>query len=116
MNQNYVSARQYYLKAISNKIPETYLNLGFLYHYGLGIPVDDNKAFDYFDKAANKGIAQAQYHLGIHYRDGRAVNKNITVADYWFNKANANGLFSDKVKNENFALREPVDVHLYVHK
>ena len=114
MNQNYVVAERYYLQSISPKIPETFLNLGFLYHYGLGTPVDNKKAFEYFDKAATQGLSQAEYHLGIHYRDGRGVRKNSDIANYWFRKAKANGLIETDHLNESFAIREPDDVHLYV--
>ena len=90
------------------------MNLGFLYHYGLGTPVDNKKAFKYFDKAASQGLSQAEYHLGIHYRDGRGVRKNSDIANYWFRKAKANGLIEINHINQSFAVREPDDVHLYV--
>ena len=72
------------------------------------------EVLEYFDKAATQGLPQAQYHLGIHYRDGRGVEKNSDIASYWFRKAKANGLIETDHLNESFAIREPNDVHLYV--
>ena len=85
-----------------------------MYHYGLGTPVDNDKAFEYFDKAASQGIHQAEYHLGIHYRDGRGVTKNNDIANYWFKKAKAKDLKEKDYINDSFAFREPGDVDLYI--
>ena len=74
----------------------------------------NKKAFKYFDKAASQGLSQAEYHLGIHYRDGRGVRKNGDIANYWFRKAKENGLIEINHINQSFAVREPDDVHLYV--
>lgn len=48
-------------------------------------------------KGAEKGDAEAQYKLGLHYADGRGVTKDDKEAFKWFKKSakkgNANGQF-----------------------
>lgn len=46
-----------------------------------------NKAFEYYQKAAEKGYAQAQFYLGLCYHNGDGVEKNLSEAVIWFRKA-----------------------------
>lgn len=72
--------------------------LGMHYFYGgLGLPKDYTKAFHYLDRAAHSGLANAQYMLGIMYRDGQVPNsKSIKtrkeIAFRWIRKAAAQRL------------------------
>jgi len=69
--------------------------LGLIYQNGDGEPKDENKAFEWYQKAAKSGHAKSQHKLSAMYITGRAVNKNITSAIYWLNKAaNKNNLQS----------------------
>ena len=45
------------------------------------------EAFKYCKKAAEQGIAQAQYSLGIMYYDGKGVRQNYTKAKEYFGLA-----------------------------
>lgn len=49
-----------------------------------------------FTKAANEGYAQAQYTLGLTYLEGEdeghIVEKNLTTAKIWFDRACTNGI------------------------
>ena len=51
----------------------------------------DEKAFDYFLKAAELDYALAQYCVGLCYENGNGVNQNIFVAKRWYKKAAKNG-------------------------
>lgn len=51
----------------------------------------DDKRVKYYEKAANKGYAEAQYWLGWCYRQGKGVGKNDTKAAYWVEKAAQQG-------------------------
>ncbi len=55
------------------------------------------EAFALAKKGADKGDAEAQYKLGLHYADGRIVAKDYKEAFKWFKKSakkgNANGQF-----------------------
>lgn len=44
-----------------------------------------------FRKAAEHGHANAQYNLGVHYRDGKGVKQNDAIALAWFEKAAVQG-------------------------
>jgi TPR repeat protein len=38
-------------------------NLGLAYHHGEDVPQDYSQAFQWYEKAATKGFAPAQFHL-----------------------------------------------------
>ena len=104
----------HYIKAKDANIPEAYLNLGFLYHYGLGTPIDDEKAFEYFSLAARHDLPQAQYHLGLLYQDGKWVSKDKIESAYWLDKASKHGIEEAELMIQALAMREPEDVDLYI--
>jgi len=43
--------------------------LGVLYSEGRGVPEDKSKSAEWFRKAADKGLAEAQYNLALQYDD-----------------------------------------------
>jgi TPR repeat protein len=55
----------------------------FLYS-GQGCPVDKAEAAIWFRKAADQGIAEAQYSLGLLYERGDGVEQNNTRAAHWY--------------------------------
>lgn len=44
-----------------------FYNVGLCYEKGIGIPMDKDKAIEYYRKAAMMGNAKSQYKLGIYY-------------------------------------------------
>src|SRR5260370_28730225 len=48
-------------------------NLARMYDEGLGIPMDDVEAVNWYRKAAEQGLVQAQGRLGVMYRRGRGL-------------------------------------------
>ena len=50
-------------------------NLGILHSKGDGITRDYSKAFEWYLKAAERGLAEAQHDVGVYYRDGIGVTK-----------------------------------------
>jgi len=87
--------------APSNSLSAAQLyNLGVKYGDGNGVPKDDNKAFDYFRQAAEKGHAGAQHQLGMCYAWGYGVERNGATALYWFRRAlkNEDGSLTDLQK------------------
>lgn len=61
--------------------------LGWHYHKGLGIPVDDGKAVFWWQLAATSGIAEAQQGLGWAYENGRGIDRDIEQAYVWYARA-----------------------------
>ena len=41
----------------------------------------------WYRKAADQGIAEAQFNLGVMYRDGQGVTQDYAEAVKWFRKA-----------------------------
>ena len=58
--------------------------LGSVYRDGNGVPVDDVKAFYWYQKAADQGDAPAKFALGHAYYYGRGVPQDEVKAIYWF--------------------------------
>ncbi|MGE4488791.1 MAG: hypothetical protein AB7E95_04505 [Kiritimatiellales bacterium] len=54
------------------------------YEKGIGVPVDDELAVEWFRRTAGRGNAWAQYKLGWCLREGRCIEKNASQAVYWF--------------------------------
>jgi hypothetical protein len=63
-----------------------------MYETGLGVPVDYKKAREYYEKAANQGLAAAQFNLGYMYEMGWGVPINFTQARKYYEKAANQGL------------------------
>ena len=58
---------------------------------GQGIPRDYAQAAHWFGKAAEQGLAAAQYSLGGMYKQGEGVPKDNARAAHWFRKAAEQG-------------------------
>jgi len=57
------------------------------YEKGDGVPKDSTKAVALYRKAAEKGDAAGEYHLGRMYRDGEGVQRDAAQAAQWFTKS-----------------------------
>ena len=68
-----------------------------MYEHGRGgLPQSDALAVEWFRKAADQGVAQAQCTLGVMYAKGMGVPRRFPEALRWLRKAVAQG-------NENAA-------------
>lgn len=54
---------------------------------GGGVTQDYKQAVYWWTKAANQGIAAAQYNLGVGYYNGKGVARDYKQAVYWYTKA-----------------------------
>jgi len=54
--------------------------------------MDFNKAFYWYKKAADAGLASSQFNLGLMYVKGQGVAKDLTKAKELFRQACENGL------------------------
>jgi TPR repeat protein len=61
--------------------------LASLYRQGLGVEKDVSKAAQWYQKAANQGLAAAQNNLGVLYQNGNGVEKDLTKAAELYRKA-----------------------------
>jgi TPR repeat protein len=65
--------------------------LGFIYHRGLGVPIDHEKAAYWLRKAAEHGQPEGQMLLGSLYFYGQGVPKSYIQAFAWCDLAQDNG-------------------------
>ena len=69
---------------------EAQFALGFMYETGEGVPEDDVKAAQWYEKAAQQGEPNAQNNLGLLYAFGKGVRKDLVQAYFWFDIAAEN--------------------------
>ena len=75
--------------------------LGTLYDFGLGVPQDYVQAAKWFDKAAARGNAEAQWALGNQYARGMGVPQDNVLSYMWYSLAVQGDLGSRYSINEN---------------
>lgn len=94
-NENYNRAFEYCLKfTMENEDPHVWTMLGNMYKKGLGCAVNKVEAFNWMLKAANAGVAEAEYQIGKMYEVGFGTNKDPTEALMWVTKS-ANHYYPD---------------------
>ena len=64
-------------------------NLGVMYEYGKGVPLNTDEALKWYRLAAAQGYAGAQNNLGLIYAIGRIVPRDPVRAYMWFSLAAA---------------------------
>lgn len=76
--------------AESNGNKEIYYILGLCYDYTIGTLTDAKKAFEYYKKSAEMGLAVAQNTVGMKYLFGEGTEKDQEKAFMWFLKSAEN--------------------------
>ena len=100
-NQNCADAFKALLERLQNTAytdPLAAEGLAKIYRNGLGVPKDENRAFNYFKIAAEGGQVNSQTALGECYLNGKGTAQNYSEALKWFTKAavdygNENAMF-----------------------
>ena len=64
-------------------------SVGDLYYGGRGLPRDPARAAEFYRRAAEMGLAGAQFNLGLMYASGQGVLQDYTLAYMWLNLAAA---------------------------
>ncbi|MFT5520035.1 MAG: TPR repeat protein [Enterobacterales bacterium] len=73
-------------------IAEAQFLLARLYQLGVGVSENPSQSYHWFALAAQQGYADAQFELGMHWLDGRAVKKPYPeIGMFWINQAAAHG-------------------------
>ena len=57
-----------------------------------GVPQDYAQAADWYRKAADQGVARAQFNLGVLYDQGQGVPQDYAQAADWYRKAASQGI------------------------
>ena len=71
-----------------------------MYAHGKGVLKDDNEAAKWYRRAAERGMATAQFNLGLMYSKGKGVPQNDVIAHMWYNIASSNGSKTAKKNRE----------------
>ena len=58
-----------------------------MYAKGTGVAQSYEKAVEWYRKAAEQGLARAQYNLGCMYENGTGVAQSYEKAVEWYQKA-----------------------------
>lgn len=89
MNGNYKDAVEWFKKSWDLGYAMASSNLGYCYEYGLGVEKDIYKAFEHYMRAAQSGVAVAEYNVGRMLEE----NKNYeAAAEYYEKSANQNNI------------------------
>ena len=60
------------------KVPEAMVSVGYLYLQGFGVKQDYAQAMEWYRKAEAAGDVAAKVALGLMYRDGTGVTRNLS--------------------------------------
>ena len=64
---------------------------------------NDSRSVVAFERAADEGIAEAQYNLGLIYATGQGVVRNYVHAHKWFNLAAVRGSTEARTNRDELA-------------
>lgn len=71
---------------------------GYMLYKGLGCNQDYSKATDFFRRAANRGVSNGMYFLGLSYRNGYGLEENEDSARFWLQMAEGKQNFQAKME------------------
>ncbi len=75
--------------------PQAQFELGNRYANGDGVKKDETKALEWWTKAAEQGLMEAQYKVGLcnynGYYNGTTMYEDVPTAEKWWKKAAAQG-------------------------
>ena len=98
VRENPEKARYYYLKVAGAVVwsnpPEicwAQYRIAEFYHFGLGVPPDAGKSYEWYKKSAEQDYPDAQYWLGWCYENEFGVEPNLREAFNWYKKAAEGG-------------------------
>jgi uncharacterized protein len=88
---DYATAFELWRPLAERHEPRSEASIGFMYHRGLGVAVDDREAAVWLGRAAEQGQAEGQLMLGILFYYGRGVAQSYVRAYAWCELAEING-------------------------
>jgi hypothetical protein len=88
---DYVTALRLWRPLAESEEPRSEAGIGFMYHRGLGVGVDDREAAVWLRRAAEHGQAEGQLMLGILFYYGRGVPQSFVRAYAWCELAEIDG-------------------------
>lgn len=96
---------------------EACYKLGEVYEFGKGVPIDYNKAFNYYTKSCQQGYKKGCNVVGIMYKEGKGVEKDYSQAKEYFAKQCLRGYAPSCYNIANmYKYGEGVPVDYYIAK
>lgn len=77
------------LKAAEKGLPDAQYSLAIHLETGLGTEKNEDAAFSWYQKAADQGHGGARWQLGLMYRDGRTVARNLVESFFLLSTGSA---------------------------
>jgi TPR repeat protein len=88
---DYVTALRLWRSLAESGEPRAQAGIGFMYHRGLGVGVDDHEAALWLRRAAEQGQAEGELMLGMLFYYGRGVPQSYVRAYAWCELAEIGG-------------------------
>ena len=88
---DYRKAMKIWLPLAQGEDAASQAGIGFMYHRGFGVAIDNQKAAFWLRKAAEHGQPEGQLMLGSLYFDGAGVEKSYVKAYAWCDLAQDTG-------------------------
>jgi len=87
-NQDSLELERCMWRAAEKGVPEAqfWLGVAFEQHLWFGV-TDKQEALEWYKRAAEGDLSDAENELGVHYQDGDGVEQNYFQAAHWFRKA-----------------------------
>ena len=80
VQRDYDTARKYHMQAATAGDPRSMMDIGTMYEYGLGVPVDLVQAAQWYERSANYGYGPAQYNFATLLEMGDGGRKDEVEA------------------------------------
>lgn len=88
---NYAPAYCIWIDLAQDGDPQAQYSLGWMFHNGYGVAIDDEQAVKWWEAAAAQGHAEAQFDLGMLFSQGSTVGKDMARAVSWYRQAAKQG-------------------------
>ena len=88
---DYATALRLWRPLAEGDDPRSEAGIGFMYHRGLGVAIDDHEAALWLRRAAEHGQAEGQLMLGMLFYYGRGLPQSFVRAYAWCDLAETNG-------------------------
>jgi TPR repeat protein len=95
-HNDFKTAHKEWIKLAEKGDPNVQSTIAVMYHTGVGVPQNYEKAFYWYKKAAEQGITAAQANLGVMYAKGTGTARDLIQSYAWYSVA-ASALSLDKV-------------------
>ena len=82
-DEDYTEAYRQWRIAMEEDVLSAYNNAAYLTQQGMGVEKNERQALEFWLYAAQKGHAEAQYHIGKAYYNGTGVERNLLEAYAW---------------------------------